>query len=340
MNHLILAIALLSGTLVAQSANPSSLSPGSSPASGPSYSQQYCAGFVTHAAVPRTNYVISSKESPNENSFPGRAQLFLGGPGLIPGERYTILRQIDDPNRETSSPVQRAKLAKLGALYEDIGWVTVQSVVKGVPIASFDFACDTALRGDIVVPFKQRPALSYHTSAAPVDAFYQPSSAPKGHVLGAKDFVNLLGTGLIVYTDFGTAKGAKPGDLLFVLRGYAPGDLNRIDRATLTLPSGAETDAAVIKPAHVKASVDSRLPQRVLGEMLVLSATLDSSTAIVTRSFAEMELGDVVVRESGSPEQQSDGAESATAAQDSPKPCHPASRVRRLILLHPHACQP
>ena len=85
MNHLILAIALLSGTLVAQSANPSSLSPGSSPASGPSYSQQYCAGFVTHAAVPRTNYVLGSKESPNENSYPGRSLLFLGGPGLVAG---------------------------------------------------------------------------------------------------------------------------------------------------------------------------------------------------------------------------------------------------------------
>jgi len=339
MNHLILAIALLSGTLVAQSTNPSSLPPGSSPANGPSYSQQYCAGFVTHAVVPRTNYILGSKESPNENSFPGRAQLFLGGPGLIPGERYTILRQIDDPNRETSSPVQRAKLSKLGALYEDIGWVTIQSVVKGVPIASFDFACDTALRGDIVVPFKQRPTLSYHASNDPVEDFYQPSSAPKGHVLGARDFVNLLGTGLIVYTDIGTAKGARPGDFLFVLRGYAAGDLNRIDRATLTLPSGAETDAAVVKPARVKASVDSRLPQRVLGEMLVLSATPESSTAIVTRSFAEMELGDVVVREPLSQERQTDGAESAAAAENTPQPCHPASLMRRLLLLHPHACQ-
>lgn len=234
--------------------------------------------------------------------------------------------------------MQRAKLAKLGALYEDIGWVTVQSVVKGVPVASFDFACDTALRGDIVVSFKQRPTLTYHTVSAPIDAFYQPSSAPKGHVLGAKDFVNLLGTGLVVYTDLGTAKGAKPGDFLFVLRGYAASDLNRIDRATLTLPSAAEADAADVKPAHVKASVNSRLPQRVLGEMLVLSATPESSTAIIIRSFAEMQLGDVVVPEPVSQEQPS--AESATAAENTPQPCHPASLMRRLLLMHPHACQP
>jgi hypothetical protein len=334
MKPLIVAIALLSATLVAQSAPSSDISSGSSPANGPSYSQRYCAGFVTHAALPRTNFILGSKESPQETSFSGRSVLMLAGPGLLEGERYSILRQIDDPNRETSTPEQRGKLAKLGGLYEDIGWVTVHSVMKGATIASFDFSCDAAQRGDIIVPFKERPALAVRTVDGPVDSFRERSNEPKGRILGGRDFVDLVGTGLVVYTDFGSAKGAKPGDYLFVLRGYTPADLNKIDRPTTKLPNGAEADASAVNPARAKPGADSRLPLRVLGEMLVLSATSDSSTAIITRSFAEMQLGDVVVSEEVRQDQQPASAEAATATGDNASPC---SRLRSL--LHPHACR-
>lgn len=333
MKPLIVAIALLSGTLLGQSGLKPNIPSGSAPANGPSYSQQYCAGFVTTVSIPRTNYILGSKESPHENTIPGHAQLFLGGPGLVAGERYTVLRQIDDPNRETSSPEQRSKLAKLGALYQDIGWVTVHSIASGAAIASFDFACDAALRGDIVVPFKQRPTLDVRTVDGPVDSFRELSTAPKGHILGAKDFVDLLGTGLVVYTDFGSNKGAKPGDYLYVLRGYTAGDLNKIDRATMALPNGAEADASVVNPAHVKASADAHIPQRVLGEMLVLNATPGSSTAIITRSFAEMQLGDVVIGED-----QLIASVAPAATADNPAPCTLVSRLHRLLLLHPHSC--
>jgi hypothetical protein len=334
MKPLIVAIALLSATLVAQSAPSSDISSGSLPANGPSYSQRYCAGFVTHAALPRTNFILGSKESPQETSFSGRSVLMLAGPGLLEGERYSILRQIDDPNRETSTPEQRSKLAKLGALYEDIGWLTVHSVMKGATVASFDFSCDTAQRGDIIVPFQERPALAVRTVDGPVDSFRERSNEPKGRILGGRDFVGLVGTGLVVYTDIGSAKGAKPGDYLFVLRGYAPSDLNKIDRPTTQLPSGAEADFSTVKPARAKAGADSRLPLRVLGEMLVLNATSDSSTAIITRSFAEMQLGDVVVSEEVRQDQQPTSAEAATASGNNSSPC---SRLRSL--LHPGACR-
>lgn len=329
------AITLLSGTLLAQSGlqpGPGpTLPPGTSPAYTPSYSQLYCAGFITRQAIPRSNFVLGSKESPLADSFPGHTQLFLGGPGLVEGERYSILRQIADPDRETSSPEERDRLERLGALYEEVGWVTVHSILHGATVASFDFSCDAALRGDIVVPYKEKLPIAFRTVDVPIDPFREISSAPKGHILGSRDFVGLLGTGQVVYTDFGGAKGAKAGDYLVVMRGYAPDDLNRIDRISLALPRGAEADFSVVNPAHVKADADSRIPQHVLGEMLVLNATPESSTAIITRSFAEMQLGDVIEDEVG----QSSGARAATSANQ----CGLISRVHQLLLLHPHACR-
>ncbi len=295
MKQLIVAVTLLSATLWAQSGPTPDLPPTASPANGPSYSQLYCSGFVTRDAVPRTNYVLGSKESPHEDRFPGRTRLFLAGPGLAEGQRYSILRQVVDPNREDSSPEQRKNFAKLGALYEDVGWVTVRSVENGTAVASFDFACTTTIPGDIVVPVREKSAIAFRTTDPVIASFLPNNHAVRGEILGARDFLSVLGTGQTVYTNFGSAKGAKPGDYLYVLRGYTAGDLNKIDRASERLPKGAEETS--YKPARITEREQAAAPLHVLGEVLVIGVNRDSSTAIITRAFAEIGLGDVVQKE-------------------------------------------
>lgn len=331
MKRLTIAIALLSGTVLVQSGRSSEIPPGSSPGNGPSYSQVYCSGFVTRKAIPRTNFVLGSKETPHEDFFPGRSQLFLGGPALAEGQRYSILRQVKDPGRETSSPEQRKEIVKIGALYEEIGWATVHLVEKGAAVASFDFSCGTAIPGDIVVPFKEKPPVAFRTVDAPLRPFRAPA-AVQGHILASKDFVELLGTGQIVYTDFGSAKGAKAGDYLLILRGYSPADLNRIDRASERLPKGAVTEPATVNSAPIKPDAEDHIPSHVLGEMLVLDSTPESSTAIITRAFAEMELGDAV-------ESEEPGVAAAQSAEPiESTPCSIVSRLRQLVL-HFHNCR-
>jgi hypothetical protein len=332
MKRLIVAITLLSGSLWAQSGAALDIPTAASPANGPSYSQMYCSGFITREAIPRTNYVLGSKEAPHEDRISGRSLMFLGGPALVAGSRYSLLRQIDDPNREDSSPEQRKKLARLGALYQEVGWVTVRAVQNGVSIASFDFACDPAIQGDIVVPFREKPALPRRVTDPPISAFVPAVDPVHGHILGSLGFVGLLGTGTVVYTDFGGAKGAKPGDYLIIVRGYSPRDLNRIDRASEDLPRGAEDTA--VKPAKIKPHADDRIPPHVLGEVLVLNASRESSTAIVTRAFAEMELGDVIQGEGSL----SAHADTPPPPTTEPAPCQPASRLRRMLLLG-HGCK-
>ncbi len=327
MKRLLIAISLLTATLFAQPAPAPGLSVAASPANGPSYSQMYCSGFITSEKLPRTNFVLGSKESPHEDRFPGRSQLFLGGPALKRGETYSIVRQVEDPNREDSSPEQRRKLARIGALYQEIGWVTVRAVENGVAVASFDFACDTATRGDLIIAFREKPPVAFRRVDAPINSFLPNLQAVRGHILGSRDFVGLLGTGQIVYTDFGSAKGAKPGDYLLVFRGYSEGDLNKIDRASERLPKGQEDTA--VRPAKVRPDAEAAAPHRVLGELLVLDVTSASSTAVITRAISEMELGDAV---------QSEEASAATATGAAPETCRPASRLRRM-LFPGHGCQ-
>ena len=325
MKRLIAVFALLSGSLWAQSSRALDVPATSSKSNGPSYSQLYCSGFITRQAVPRTNYVVASKEAPHEDQFAGRSIVFLGGPGLVEGERYSLLRQVVDPDREDSSPLQRKKLGKLGKLYQEVGWVTVHSVQKGTAIASFDFTCDTTVPGDIVVPFREKPTIQFRTTDEAVNSFRPSSSNPPGHILGSKDFLGLLGTGIIVYTDFGATKGAKPGDYLFIRRGYADADLNKIDQLSEKLPTGVDMNA--VDQAKVSPKAQDQLPSHLLGEMLVLNVTPESSTGIITRSFAEMQLGDAVEDENSKPA--SDQA-ATTSAKDE---CSIVSRVRRVLFL-------
>jgi len=114
-------------------------------------------------------------------------------------------------------------------------------------------------------------------------------------ILAALDFLSILGSGHTVYTNFGSAKGAKLGDYLYVLRGYTAGDLNRIDRASERLPKGAEDTS--YKPAKITEGAQAAAPLHVLGEVLVIDVTADSCTAVITRSFAEIGLGDLVQKE-------------------------------------------
>lgn len=321
----LIAIALLSGSLWAQSSPALDVPATPSKSNGPSYSQLYCAGFITRQSVPRTNFVVASKEAPHEDQYAGHSIVFLGGPGLVEGERYSLIRQVEDPNREDSSPEQRKNLGKLGRLYQDIGWVTVHSVQKGASIATFDFSCDTAVPGDILVPFHEKPEVRFRTIDPTVDSFRLASSGRTGHILGSKDFIGLLGSGTIVYTDFGSAKGAKPGDYLFVRRGYADNDLNRIDRLSEKLPTGIDMNA--VNSTKISPNTRDQLPSHVLGEMLVLNVSAESSTVLITRSFAEIQLGDAVEDENLN----TSGA--ATAGGQEVQPCSTVARVRRALYL-------
>ncbi len=303
-----MAILLLSAGLWAQSGpTAASLQP-----SGPKYSQLYCSGFIARNAISRSSFVMGAKESPHADRFSGRETLFLRGSDLAAGKRYSIVRQISDPNREDSSPEQRSRLAGLGDLYEDVGWVTVQTIENGTAIATFDFSCGAAIPGDILVPFQERPEFTFRRPEPALDSFRFGSAATRGHILGSPDFVGLLGNGLIVYTDFGSAKGAQPGDYLVISRGYRSDDLNKVDRASEHLPRGAETSA--VHKVDVPHDADKLMPTRILGEMLVLNVSAEASTALITRVSAEVELGDVVQMEGAQAEQSASAETNGLAA--------------------------
>lgn len=319
--RLVLALPVLAASLWAQPAPSSGVNHPNAPGNNLSYSDLYCSGFFGRRDLPRTRFVQSSAEAPHDDRYMSRATLFLRGPDFVVGQRYSLIRQVADANREDSSPEQSQRLGHLGALYADIGWVTVHSIENNIAVATFDFACDAAMPGDLVVPFEARSPVPTRSSEPPTFSFIPANRAPYGQLVGSKDFDTLLGNGQIVYTDFGADQGVKSGDYLFIERGYAAKDLNKVDAASIDLPHGVDDSA--VNPAKLNGQQFGDLPKRLVGELLVLRTQPNSSVGLITRSFAEIQLGDVVQLEA------SDAlhvATSATVASAETTACQNAPR--------------
>ena len=83
----------------------------------PSYSDTYCAGFITKAAYARDNHIMAGAESPDQSQFRQGDIVFLEGSGYQEGSRLAVVRELRDPNRSRAFAGQVTAIAELGQPY-------------------------------------------------------------------------------------------------------------------------------------------------------------------------------------------------------------------------------
>jgi hypothetical protein len=106
-----------------------------------------------------------------------------------------------------------------------------------------------------------------------------------------KDFDSFVGTGAKVYLNIGSEKGVKPGDVYRALRGYTAAETDEVDRLSFKAYTTEDTQKNQVQPSK---DLLKALPRRALGEMVVLSATPTSSTAMITFALEDIHVGDAV----------------------------------------------
>ncbi len=102
-------------------------------------------------------------------------------------------------------------------MWEDEGRLRVVVAQPNVSIAQVVNSCNYMQRGDIVLPFNERPAPPLK-SEANFDRFAPPSGKPVAMVVSGKSFAILDGTNDIIYVNLGTSQGVKVGDYYRVFR--------------------------------------------------------------------------------------------------------------------------
>jgi hypothetical protein len=92
----------------------------------------------------------------------------------------------------------------------------------------------------------------------------------KGYIIESYSGTNIIAAGDIVYIDLGSAKGAEPGNMLYVVRDVT------------------------VDQRYVEGRID-RLPQELLGALVILETGKKTATALVVKSIDAIYMGDKLI---------------------------------------------
>lgn len=253
------------------------------------YSSVYCSGFVSDQRVPDATRLVSGEQSGYKILFSRGEYVYINrgqDKGVRVGDRYSVVRAERDPSEVNWFKWQAKLMKAMGTHYLDAGQLRVVNVQPKTAVAQVTLSCDYMLRGDIVVPFEERPAPAFK-DAGPFDHFAPVSGKPVAMVVQSKDYQQSAGRGNTVYVNLGTNKGVKVGDYFRFFR--YQGSL--ADLAPQTKGYQDRLFGFGSSPGRYNWN---DLPREVLGEGIVLNVGRNASTVLITYSGAGIYTGDYV----------------------------------------------
>ena len=254
----------------------------------PAYSAVYCSGFVRDNKVPEDLYIISGEASSSKIIFTQPDLVYINEgseKGVNVGDRFLVVRREVDPAKSEWFKGQFKLRDNMGLLYRDLGQLRVVNVQPKVSVAQVVFSCASMERGDLVRPFEPRPTPPLKTG--PFEHFAPVSGKPSGQIVAAVDYAQTPAQNYTMYVNLGAANGLKVGDYVRIFR--YQGEL--IETVPVTKNSQNEVTGFGRSPVHYE---PKDLPREVLGEGVVLNASRNAATVMVTFVSAEVFAGDHV----------------------------------------------
>jgi hypothetical protein len=319
----LMLLLLLAGAAVAQQADPVMAAAGAATDQGsgqaaramtvsthpiehlqaPTYADQYCAGFISKDLLPNASYVAGGLNSPNTTKYVIGDVVYLAGSGYQEGQQYEILRELRDPNRFESYKGQHSLVKAVGQPYAELGRVRIVDTRNKMAIAQVEYSCEPMLPGDIVAPFQEKPQISLRP-AGRFDRFAPSNGKTSGRIILARDFDSLLGTGSKVFLNVGANQGVKVGDYFRSVRPYSYDQKDPVDSISFKATMAEDTQLKAPKMEASGLMMMSRgsgpmirvaeFPRRAVGEMIVLSVTPTTSTAMIIFAPEDTHVGDDV----------------------------------------------
>lgn len=266
----------------------------------PTAADIYCAGFITKDRVPDANYVNGGLQTPFSTKFQIGELIYMAGTGYQAGQLYSVVRELRDVNEYEIYPGQRKILAAAGRPYAEIGRVRVVDTRNRSAIAQVEFSCDPINPGDVVVPFVEKPPVTFHVPGH-FDRFAPANGKLTGRVVLGKDFDGVLGTGMKLYMNMGSNQGVKVGDYFRVVRSYTATLKDPVDSLSFDAQTSEDTQK---NPPTFEANRFTRtkgpnihvadLPRRAVGEVVVLNVTPTASSGMVVFALEDVYAGDTV----------------------------------------------
>lgn len=259
-----------------------------------------CAGFVSRQLVPNSNFVAGDLYTPSTTKTTNGELIYLAGKGYEVGQEYTIVRELRDPNRFESFDGQHALLKTMGQPYSELAKVRIIDNRSKMAVAEVEMSCDPVNPGDFAIPYVQKPAITFRPPLR-FDRFLPSNGKLSGRIAMAKDFDTEIGPGVKVYLNVGSNQGVKPGDYFRATRSYEADLHDPVDSLSFKASTNEDTQKkqAVINPNFLTRTGGPEihvadLPRRAVGEVVVISTTPTTATAMVVFAMESVHLGDHV----------------------------------------------
>jgi hypothetical protein len=266
----------------------------------PTYADLYCAGFISKQLMPNANFVAGGLQTPSTTKYVNGDLVYLLGTGYQTGQQYSIVREVQDPNRYELFTGQHSMLKETGQPYAEMGRVRIVDIRHKSAIAQVEFSCDPINPGDLAVPFAEKQPISFHP-ALRFDRFIPAGSKASGRIVQSQDFSYELGTGMKVYMNVGSSQGVKAGDYFRAVRSYEADLKDPVDSLSFKASAAEDTQK---NPPSTDAHMFTRtkgpqihvadFPRRAVGEIVVLTTTATTSTGMIVFALEDVHSGDRV----------------------------------------------
>lgn len=218
--------------------------------------------------------------------------VYLNGPGtglLKAGDMNDVIRpegMVRDPSTGKN----------LGLYYRDLGIVRIESVQDGVAIARIVQSCSEMIKGDLVVPRRERSAIEaqgeFSNELTPI-----PADGVTGLILLGKDNLQEMSTGQICFINLGLRDGIKAGDRFTVFRANPPYNKREKGVADVLSTGRGYLDTRQTDRSQMQTALSMRtLPGKILGDVVIVNAGESYSTGKILNSLSEIHPGDSVVK--------------------------------------------
>lgn len=252
-------------------------------------SDMYCSGVITAQAPPQDTILITGEGSDYKITFQEGDYVYINkgeGQGVHVGDEFSIIRPTKEPTEERWFKWQFSIMKAIGTLWEDEGRVKVTVVQPNRSIAQIENSCAYLQRGDVAVPFAQRPAPQLKPEDK-FDRFAPTSGKAKAMLVTGKHFQITYGTNDVVYVNLGNSQGVKVGDYFRVFR-YT-GQQNETAYQTPRMAFDVYGFGSTSKEYKW-----DNMPREVLGEGIVVRTSENSATLVITFALRELYAGDYV----------------------------------------------
>lgn len=284
-----LSIALLLGAGACLAQEPVANQQAAGSTDHPWNSSVYCSGFYSSDKVSDDLRLVTGEQSNYKITFTYGDFVYLSkgsSQGVKEGDRFSVVRQETDPLRVQWFKWQDKLTNAMGSHYSDLGQLTVIKTEPNTAIAKVSMSCEFMQRGDIVLPYSERPAGPFKDPSS-FDILAPSSGKPKAMVVQGKSTAQMSGQWSTVFVNLGTKQGVKVGDYFRVFRYQGTRDE--------TIPQQKDyQDRLYGFGSNPKHYGWNDLPREILGEGIVLNVSQNAATVMLTASRSEIVAGDYV----------------------------------------------